>query len=141
MLGDGAAAERATEELGCRIGGMTRSSLIKRLAAEVRNNLAGTATSSPVRGLRPTRSPCARMENVPKRDNGSRANLMFGPPAGKGGGFMAVRNPPAKPRPQPAGEGHFQSHPARRDIGDDHPDCAVGEQHEPEDVFRGIAAT
>ena len=43
------------------------------------------------------------MENVPKRDNGSRANLMFGPPAGKGGGFMAVRNPPAKPRPQPAG--------------------------------------
>jgi len=39
------------------------------------------------------------MEKTPGRDDGRRANLMFGPEPGKGGSFVAVRNPPANPRP------------------------------------------
>ena len=40
------------------------------------------------------------MESVPGKDNGSRANLMFGPEPGKGGSFVVARNSPANPRPQ-----------------------------------------
>lgn len=36
------------------------------------------------------------MESAPGRDNGKRASLMFGPPAGKGGSFMGVRTFEAK---------------------------------------------
>jgi catechol 2,3-dioxygenase-like lactoylglutathione lyase family enzyme len=41
------------------------------------------------------------MESAPGKDNGQRANLMFGPEPGKGGSFVVARNPrsPANPRP------------------------------------------
>ena len=39
------------------------------------------------------------LQNAPGKDNGKRANLMFGPPAGKGGSFMAVRNAETNNRP------------------------------------------
>lgn len=41
------------------------------------------------------------MESTPGKDNGQRANLMFGPEAGKGGSFVVARNArsPANPRP------------------------------------------
>ena len=41
------------------------------------------------------------METTPGKDNGKRANLMFGPEAGKGGSFVIARTatPPANPRP------------------------------------------
>jgi catechol 2,3-dioxygenase-like lactoylglutathione lyase family enzyme len=39
------------------------------------------------------------LENVPKKDNGKQANLMFGPEAGKGGSFFVVRNATASNRP------------------------------------------
>jgi catechol 2,3-dioxygenase-like lactoylglutathione lyase family enzyme len=40
------------------------------------------------------------MEKAPGKDDGQRANLMFGPEPGKGGSFVVTRNPPATPRPQ-----------------------------------------
>jgi len=45
------------------------------------------------------------MQSVPDKDNGSRANLMFGPEPGKGGQFLVARNAraPANPRPPAAG--------------------------------------
>src|SRR5262245_24091162 len=45
------------------------------------------------------------MQSVPDKDNGSRANLMFGPEPGKGGQFLVARNAraPANPRPTAAG--------------------------------------
>ena len=41
------------------------------------------------------------MASTPGKDNGKRANLMFGPEPGKGGSFIVARTaaPPAKPRP------------------------------------------
>ena len=41
------------------------------------------------------------MESTPGKDNGKRANLMFGPEPGKGGQFVVARNAttPANPRP------------------------------------------
>ena len=41
------------------------------------------------------------MESTPGKDNGKRANLMFGPEPGKGGSFVVARNAttPANPRP------------------------------------------
>jgi catechol 2,3-dioxygenase-like lactoylglutathione lyase family enzyme len=41
------------------------------------------------------------MESMPGKDNGQRANLMFGPEPGKGGSFVVARTarPPANPRP------------------------------------------
>jgi catechol 2,3-dioxygenase-like lactoylglutathione lyase family enzyme len=41
------------------------------------------------------------MEATPGKDNGKRANLMFGPEPGKGGSFVIARTaaPPANPRP------------------------------------------
>ena len=41
------------------------------------------------------------MEKAPGKDNGQRANLMFGPEPGKGGSFVVARTarPPANPRP------------------------------------------
>src|SRR6185295_2018792 len=39
------------------------------------------------------------LENVPKKDNGKQANLMFGPEAGKGGSFIVARNATASNRP------------------------------------------
>jgi catechol 2,3-dioxygenase-like lactoylglutathione lyase family enzyme len=41
------------------------------------------------------------MEKTPGKDNGQRANLMFGPEPGKGGQFVVARTarPPANPRP------------------------------------------
>ena len=41
------------------------------------------------------------MESTPGKDNGQRANLMFGPEPGKGGSFVVARTarPPANPRP------------------------------------------
>ena len=41
------------------------------------------------------------MTSVPGKDNGKRANLMFGPEPGKGGQFIVARTaaPPAKPQP------------------------------------------
>jgi catechol 2,3-dioxygenase-like lactoylglutathione lyase family enzyme len=41
------------------------------------------------------------MERTPGKDNGQRANLMFGPEPGKGGSFVVARTarPPATPRP------------------------------------------
>jgi catechol 2,3-dioxygenase-like lactoylglutathione lyase family enzyme len=41
------------------------------------------------------------MERTPGKDNGQRANLMFGPEPGKGGSFVVTRTarPPATPRP------------------------------------------
>ena len=41
------------------------------------------------------------MESTPGKDNGSRANLMFGPEPGKGGQFVVARTQraPANPRP------------------------------------------
>ena len=45
------------------------------------------------------------MQSVPDKDNGSRANLMFGPEPGKGGQFLVARNAraPANPRPPATG--------------------------------------
>jgi hypothetical protein len=34
------------------------------------------------------------MESTPGKDNGSRANLMFGPEPGKGGQFLVARRAP-----------------------------------------------
>jgi len=39
------------------------------------------------------------LENVPARDDGKRANLMFGPAPGKGGSFIVARNATANDRP------------------------------------------
>ncbi len=39
------------------------------------------------------------LENVPAKDDGKRANLMFGPPAGKGGSFIVARNATVNTRP------------------------------------------
>jgi hypothetical protein len=41
------------------------------------------------------------MESAPGKDNGQRANLMFGPEPGKGGSFVVAltARPPANPRP------------------------------------------
>jgi len=41
------------------------------------------------------------MESTPGKDNGRRANLMFGPEPGKGGAFVVARNAttPTNPRP------------------------------------------
>ena len=44
------------------------------------------------------------MASAPGKDNGKRANLMFGPAPGEGGSFIVARTaaPPAKPRPPAA---------------------------------------
>jgi len=48
------------------------------------------------------------MVNAQGKDTGSRANLMFGPEQGKGGGFMVVRNATgAVPQPGPGFVDHF----------------------------------
>src|SRR6266404_962081 len=39
------------------------------------------------------------MESTPGKDNGKRANLMFGPEPGKGGSFIVARNATANDRP------------------------------------------
>jgi len=39
------------------------------------------------------------MEKTPGKDNGSRANVMFGPEPGKGGSFVVVRNATLSNRP------------------------------------------
>jgi catechol 2,3-dioxygenase-like lactoylglutathione lyase family enzyme len=39
------------------------------------------------------------LENAPGKDNGKQANLMFGPPAGKGGSFIVARNATPNNRP------------------------------------------
>jgi len=39
------------------------------------------------------------LENVPKKDNGKQANLMFGPEASKGGSFLVVRNAAGREKP------------------------------------------
>jgi len=41
------------------------------------------------------------MQSAPGKDNGSRANLMFGPEQGKGGGFVVARNAAGGTVPQP----------------------------------------
>jgi len=45
------------------------------------------------------------MQSTPGKDNGRRANLMFGPEPGKGGQFVVARNAttPANPRPPATG--------------------------------------
>ena len=50
--------------------------------------------------VRPSVSAC---ESTPGKDNGKRANLMFGPEPGKGGSFMVARN--ATPHRQSAAAG------------------------------------
>src|SRR5260370_2825700 len=48
--------------------------------------------------------------STPGKDNGKRANLMFGPEPGKGGSFIVARTaaPPANPRPpSQAAAGHI----------------------------------
>jgi len=39
------------------------------------------------------------LENAPGKDTGKRANLMFGPPPGKGGSFIVARNATPSDRP------------------------------------------
>jgi catechol 2,3-dioxygenase-like lactoylglutathione lyase family enzyme len=39
------------------------------------------------------------LENAPGKDDGKRANLMFGPPPGKGGSFIVARNAGGNNRP------------------------------------------
>ena len=39
------------------------------------------------------------MESTPGKDNGQRANLMFGPQPGKGGSFVVARTATPNPRP------------------------------------------
>jgi catechol 2,3-dioxygenase-like lactoylglutathione lyase family enzyme len=45
------------------------------------------------------------MESTAGKDNGSRANLMFGPEQGKGGQFVVARNARATANPRPAASG------------------------------------
>jgi catechol 2,3-dioxygenase-like lactoylglutathione lyase family enzyme len=42
------------------------------------------------------------MESTPGKDNGKRANLMFGPEPGKGGSFIVARTAPADVKPSRA---------------------------------------
>src|SRR5580704_18203051 len=46
------------------------------------------------------------LENAPGHDTGKRANLMFGPEPGKGGRYLAVRNPQPGDRPPGQQPGH-----------------------------------
>src|SRR5258705_11245430 len=42
------------------------------------------------------------MESTPGKDNGKRANLMFGPEPGKGGSFIVARTAPTDAKPAKA---------------------------------------
>jgi catechol 2,3-dioxygenase-like lactoylglutathione lyase family enzyme len=50
------------------------------------------------------------MESTPGKDNGNRANLMFGPEPGKGGGFIVARNASNRNNPRPQPQGAFIDH-------------------------------
>ena len=46
------------------------------------------------------------MQSTPGKDNGKRANLMFGPEPGKGGSFVVARNAPTPANPRPPATAH-----------------------------------
>ena len=47
------------------------------------------------------------LENAPGKDDGKRANLMFGPEPGKGGSFIVTRNADATPSNRPPAQAYI----------------------------------
>ena len=53
------------------------------------------------------------MESTPGKDNGKRANLMFGPEPGKGGSFIVARTAPTDAKPSTAVVTNFSAKQSR----------------------------